>query len=163
MRLFLHFVCLAFITSAVTSKAWPQTEPALIPRQALFTNPDREQVMISPDGKWIGYRAMSGDTMNLWVAPIREPAKARVVTKQSGAPVIDYRWTNLSGRVLYRVPADDGVQVFLLNLESGESRNLTPGSRTIFAGLKTGSRFSPLRSGSFTITWADATNRSATT
>src|SRR5262250_52442 len=49
MRLFLHFVCLAFITSAVTSTAWPQTEPALIPRQALFTNPDKEQVMLSPD------------------------------------------------------------------------------------------------------------------
>jgi hypothetical protein len=91
MRLLLHLVCLAFITSAVTSMAWPQTEPALIPRQALFTNPDKEQVMLSPDGKWIGYRVMSSDTMNLWVAPISEPAKARVVTKQSGAPVVDYR------------------------------------------------------------------------
>jgi dipeptidyl aminopeptidase/acylaminoacyl peptidase len=127
MRLFLRFVCLAFITSAVTSTARPQTEPVLIPRQALFANPDKEQVMLSPDGQWIGYRAMSGDTMNLWVAPISEPAKARAVTKQSGAPVVDYRWTNLSGRVLYRVPAEVGVQVFLLNLESGESRNLTPG------------------------------------
>src|SRR5262249_41454801 len=57
------------------------------------------------DGKLIGYRAMSSDTMNLWVAPICEPAKARAVTKQSGAPVVDYRWTNLSGRVLYRAPA----------------------------------------------------------
>jgi dipeptidyl aminopeptidase/acylaminoacyl peptidase len=127
MRLFLHLVCLAFITSSATSTAWPQTEPALIPRKALLTNPDKEQVMLSSDGKWISYRALSGDTMNLWVAPVSEPAKARAVTKQSGAPVIDYRWTNLSGRVLYRVPTDDGVQVFLLNLESGESRNLTPG------------------------------------
>src|SRR5262245_64525221 len=72
-------------------------------------------------------RSRTIDTMNLWVAPISEPAKARAVTKQSGAPVVEYRWTNLSGRVLYRVPAEDGVQVFLLNLESGESRNLTPG------------------------------------
>src|SRR5262249_12472748 len=94
---------------------------------ALFTNPDKEQVMLSPDGKWIGYRAMSSDTMNLWVAPISEPAKPRPVTKLSGAPVVDYRCTHLSGLVLYRVPPGDGVKVFLLNLESGESRNLTPG------------------------------------
>jgi dipeptidyl aminopeptidase/acylaminoacyl peptidase len=83
--------------------------------------------MLSPDGQWIGYRAASGDTTNLWVAPIGEPARARAVTKQSGAAVVDYRWTNLSGLVLYRAPADDGAQVFLLNFESGESRNLTPG------------------------------------
>jgi dipeptidyl aminopeptidase/acylaminoacyl peptidase len=127
MRLISRFVFLTIITSLLAGTAWPQSEPALIPRQAFFANPDKEQVMLSPDGKWIGYRVMSSDTMNLWVAPISDPAKARAVTKQSGAPVVDYRWTNLSGRVLYRVPADDGAQVFLLNLESGESRNLTPG------------------------------------
>lgn len=127
MRRFSHPVVHVLVALLLAGAAWSQTEPALIPRKALFTNPDKEQVMLSPDGRWIGYRAMSGDTMNLWVAPINEPAKARAVTQQSTAPVVDYRWTNLSGRVLYRIPADEGVQVFLLNLDSGESRNLTPG------------------------------------
>jgi dipeptidyl aminopeptidase/acylaminoacyl peptidase len=131
MQFFLHLVFLALITSLLSGTAWPQTKPALIPRQAIFANPDKEQVMLSPDGKWIGYRALSGDTMNLWVAPVSEPAKARAVTKQSGAPVVDYRWTNLSGRVLYRIPTDEGVPVFLLNLESGESRTLTPGKGVV--------------------------------
>ena len=131
MRLLSHLVLLAFIASSLPAAAWAQTEPALIPRQAFFAYPDKEQITLSPDGKWIGYRAMSGGTLNLWVAPINTPATARAVTKQSGAPVVDYRWTNLSGRVLYRVPTDDGEQVFLLNLDSGESRSLTPGKGVV--------------------------------
>lgn len=139
MRLFLRLVSLAFITSLLAGTAWPQSEPALIPRQAFFANPDKEQVMLSPDGKWIGYRALSENIMNLWIAPISDPAKARVVIKQSGAPVVDYRWAYLNGRVLYRVPNDEDVHVFLLNLESGESRNLTPG-KGVVAFIE---RFSP--------------------
>jgi hypothetical protein len=142
MRLFLHFVCLVFVTSLVTSTAWPQTEPALIPRKAIFTNPDKEQVMLSPDGKWIGYRALANGTMNLWIAPVSDPAKARAVITQngqSGAPVVDYRWAYLGGRVLYRVPTDEGAHVFLLKLASGESRDLTPG-KGVVAFIE---RFSP--------------------
>src|SRR5215470_630446 len=95
MRLFLRLVSLAFIAALLTGTAWSQAEPSLIPRQAFFADPDKEQVMLSPDGQWIGYRAMSGDTLNLWIAPVSEPAKARTVVKQQngqgGAPVVDYR------------------------------------------------------------------------
>ncbi len=122
MRLFLQVLFLAFSTSLFSGTAWSQTEGALIPRQAIFANPDKEQVMLSADGRWIGYRALAGATMNVWVAPADEPAKARAVTEQSDAPVIDYRWAYLSGRLLYSVPMNDGVHVFLLNLDSGESR-----------------------------------------
>lgn len=134
MRILLHVVFFAFTTSLFSGAAWWQTEPALIPRQAIFANPDKEQVMLSPDGKWIGYRALVGDTMNVWVAPAGEPAKARAVTKQSGAPVVDYRWAYLpgrAGRLLYCVPTDDGEHVFLLNLDNGESRDLTPGKGVV--------------------------------
>jgi dipeptidyl aminopeptidase/acylaminoacyl peptidase len=69
--------------------------------------------------------------MNVWVAPAGEPARASALTRQSGAPVVDYRWAYLAGRVLYRVPTDEGVHVFLLNLDSGESRDLTPGKGVV--------------------------------
>jgi dipeptidyl aminopeptidase/acylaminoacyl peptidase len=139
MKIVLRVAFLALITSLLSGTAWPQSAPALIPRQAIFANPDKEQVMLSPDGKWIGYRAMSGDTMNLWIAPVTDPAKARAVTKQSGAPVVDYRWTNMSSRVLYRVPTDEGVHIFLLNLDSGAFQDLTPG-KGVVAFIE---RFSP--------------------
>jgi len=134
MRLFSRLVSLAFLTALLTGTAWPQSEPALIPRRAFFADPDKEQVTLSPDGKWIGYRALSGDTLSLWIAPVSDPAKARAVVKQngqSGAPVVDYRWTNLGGQVLYRIPTDGGAHVFLLNLASGEARDLTPGKGVV--------------------------------
>lgn len=121
---FASVVCFALFCQ---NAAWPQAESALIPRAAFFAEADKDQVMLSTDGKWVGYRANSGDMMNLWIAPIDKPTQARAVTKQRDTPVIDYRWTNLSGYVLYRVPSDGGTPVMLLNLDTGESRNLTPG------------------------------------
>jgi len=67
--------------------------------------------MLSTDGKWVGYRASSGGALNLWIAPIDRPTEARVVTKQHDTPVIDYRWTNLSGVMLYRIPSASGTPV----------------------------------------------------
>jgi len=49
--------------------------------------------------------------LNLWIAPIDRPTEARVVTKQHDTPVIDYRWTNLSGVMLYRIPSASGTPV----------------------------------------------------
>lgn len=123
----LRLASVAYCALCCQSAAWPKTEPALIPRKAIFAEPDKDQVMLSTDGKWVGYRASSGDTVNVWIAPIDKPGQARAVTKQHGAPVLDYRWTNLSGYMLYRAPSDGGTPVMLLNLNTGETRNLTPG------------------------------------
>lgn len=132
MRRILCIASLVCLTLFGQGMVWSQTEPALIPREAIFAAPDKEQVMLSTDGKWVGYRASSDGTINVWIAPIDKPAQARAVTKQRDSPVIDYRWTNLSGYMLYRVPSEDGgIPVMLLNLDTGDSRNLTPGKGVI--------------------------------
>ena len=43
-------VCFALICQ---DGARSQTESAMIPREAFFAAPDKEQVMLSPDGKWV--------------------------------------------------------------------------------------------------------------
>jgi dipeptidyl aminopeptidase/acylaminoacyl peptidase len=131
MRFFSNFVLLLLISLFLSGTAWSQGETPLIPRKALFTDSDKDQVQLSPDGKWIGYRALSGDTMNVWVAPVGESPKARVVTKQEGAPVLNYRWTYLPGLLLYAAPAENGSHIFLLDLASKESRDLTPGKGVV--------------------------------
>lgn len=135
MRLFSHLVFLPFISAFLPGTAWCQVEAPLIPRNVFFAATDKEQVQLSPDGQWIGYRALSGDTMNVWVAPVGEPSQASAVTKQRGEPVLDYRWTYLTGRLLYTVSAENGARVFLLNLAGRESRDLT-GAKGVVADVE---------------------------
>ena len=41
----------------------------LIPRDALFGNPERTDVQISPDGKYLSWIAAVDGVLNVWVAP----------------------------------------------------------------------------------------------
>jgi dipeptidyl aminopeptidase/acylaminoacyl peptidase len=127
MRFFSHLVFLSLISLFLQGTARSQGEAPLIPRRALFADSDKDQVQLSPDGKWIGYLALSGNTMNIWVAPVSEPSKASVVTKQRGEPVLNFRWIYIPGQLLYIAPAENGSHLFLLDLGSKESRDLTPG------------------------------------
>lgn len=53
----------------------PRTD--LIPRGILFGNPERTDVLISPDGKYLSWLAPSGGVLNVWVAPIDKLAEAK--------------------------------------------------------------------------------------
>ena len=53
----------------------------LIPRTALFGNPDKSSPRISPDGKRLAYLAPVGGVMNVWVGPADDPAAAKPVTE----------------------------------------------------------------------------------
>src|SRR3546814_2303584 len=60
---------------ATTAKATPAAAPTsiedveLIPRDALFGNPERANVQISPDGKYLSWIAPVDGVLNVWVAP----------------------------------------------------------------------------------------------
>src|SRR5262249_17501137 len=125
MRLFLRLIFIPLISLLLPGTAWSQVETPLIPRKALFADSDKDGVQLSPDGKWISYLALSSAIMNIWVAPVGDPSKASAVTKQSGAPVLNYRWTYLPGLLLYSASAENGVHVYLLELEGREPRDLT--------------------------------------
>ena len=47
------------------------TERVLIPRRALFGNPERSAPRsISPDGRYLSWQAPRDGVMNIWVAPV---------------------------------------------------------------------------------------------
>lgn len=60
----------------------PKTVDAveLIQRDALFGNPERINVQISPDGKHLSWVAPFDEVQNVWVAPVGDLAAARAVT-----------------------------------------------------------------------------------
>jgi hypothetical protein len=90
-------------------------EPPLIPRKALFSDADKSQVQLSPDGQSLAYLARSNDVMTLWLAPARAPEKAAPVAPQKTGPIFTYRWTYQPATIVYAAPAAAGTHVFLLD------------------------------------------------
>ena len=63
---------------AATATA-PAAPPELITRDALFGNPERANVTISPDGKYLSWVAPLEGVLNVWVAPVDAPDQARAI------------------------------------------------------------------------------------
>lgn len=128
---------LAFAASASMGQA-PEGRPAkgpaaalagdLIPRSALFGNPDKVLPRISPDGKWIAYVAPHDGVLNVWVAPIDRVAEARPITNDRLRGIRQYYWAYDSAHILY--PQDQGGdenwKIFAVNVETAQARDLTP-------------------------------------
>lgn len=102
--------------------------PALIPRKALFGNPEREQVRISRDGTRIGFLAPLDGVLNVWVAPASDPSAARAVTSDAKRGIQFYVWTHNPAYLLYiqDTEGDEDWHIYAVNVETGETRDLTP-------------------------------------
>jgi hypothetical protein len=68
-----------------------QTAP-LIPRRLLFAAPERARVTISPDGKLIAFLGPVDGVLNVWLAPIADPAAARPLTRIADRDVLNQLW-----------------------------------------------------------------------
>jgi dipeptidyl aminopeptidase/acylaminoacyl peptidase len=135
MRKFLLIAALA--ASCLSASAWAgdaiaATPAPLIPRAALFGNPSQVAGQLSPDGKWLGWIAPRDGVLNVWVAPVDEPAKARALTTEKTRPIRAYFWAPDSSAVLF-VNDQGGDENFLLykvDLASGRQQALTPFRKT---------------------------------
>jgi dipeptidyl aminopeptidase/acylaminoacyl peptidase len=119
---------LAF-TSVTSQAAGPAP---LIERTKLFGNPSRSQGRISPDGKWLSWLAPKDGVMNIWIAPVAEPTKARALTAETTRPIRAYFWSPNSALVLF-INDKGGDENFLLygvDVASGAQKALTPFEKT---------------------------------
>lgn len=110
----------------------------LLSRQLLFGNPERMGGAISPDGRWLGFVAPRDGVLNVWVAPADRPAEARPITNDRLRGIRGFSFTYDGQHVLYTqdVGGDENFQVFAANLETVESRALSPkGARASVAGV----------------------------
>src|SRR5437016_11102928 len=101
---------------------------ALIPRKVLYGNPDKAQVEISPDGKYISYLGPVGSVQNVWVAPISDPWAGKPVTSDTTRGIRFYAWTYLPDHLLYiqDLQGDENWHVYDVNLATGAITDLTP-------------------------------------
>lgn len=99
----------------------------LIPRAHLFGNPQRTNVHISPDGRFLSWLAPVAGVMNVWVAPLDDLARARAVTHDTARGIPFHSWT-YDGHIVYQqdVEGNENFHVNVIDLDTGSVRNLTP-------------------------------------
>lgn len=100
----------------------------LIPRDKLFGNPERSTARLSPDGKYLAYRAPLDGVMNVWVAPIDDLASAKVMTHDKTTGISQFYWASNSTHILFLQDdnGDEDFHLYSVELSGGETIDLTP-------------------------------------
>jgi len=111
-----------------TALAAASTDKTLIPRAAIFGNPERAGAQISPNGKYISFLAPRDGVMNVWVVERGKPlAEARPLTNEKLRPIRIYYWAANSEDIVYSQDkgGDENYLLYAVNVGSGIERKLT--------------------------------------
>jgi dipeptidyl aminopeptidase/acylaminoacyl peptidase len=103
-------------------------EIPIIPRELLFGNPDKANPHLSPDGSKIGFLAPFEGVLNVWVGPAARPDEAKPVTQDKVRGVRFFTWAYTNEHILYLQDkgGDENWRVYCVNLNTHETRDLTP-------------------------------------
>jgi dipeptidyl aminopeptidase/acylaminoacyl peptidase len=111
----------------------------LIARDALFGNPERTNVQISPDGKYLSWTAPLDGVMNVWTAPASNPSQAKAVTDDKARGIRQYFWSYRTDTLLYLrdTGGDEDFHLYSVDLSTGTRRDLTeyPKTRASVVGV----------------------------
>lgn len=101
--------------------------PDVIPLEVLLGNPEKVQPQLSPDGKRMAYIAPVNDVLNVWVGDVGKE-NYRPVTKDTDRGIRAYFWAYDNKHLLYIQDkgGDENWRLYSVNLESDETRDLTP-------------------------------------
>ncbi|WP_411341080.1 alpha/beta fold hydrolase [Sphingopyxis sp. J-6] len=137
-RLFRNGACAAALAvaafgggavSGLSSPAFARSvQPeTLVPRDLLFASPTYSELQISPDGKQLAFLHPLDGVLNVWVAPIGDPASATPVTRFDNRPPDGFQWS-ADGRfilILKDVGGEEHSQLWIANLEKKTVINAT--------------------------------------
>ncbi|MCA9186222.1 MAG: S9 family peptidase [Pirellulaceae bacterium] len=101
----------------------------IIPRTILFGNPERARVRLSPDGKQIAFLAPRDGVLNVWVASVETPDRARPVTHDTHRGIRSFFWAYTNRHLLYAQDndGDEDFHVYCVHLDDQDKTvDLTP-------------------------------------
>ncbi|WP_447761204.1 S9 family peptidase [Sphingopyxis panaciterrae] len=119
-----------FAGSPGAASAAPQTSAsadALIPRHMLLKAPTYSEVQISPDGRQLAYLHPSNGVLNVWIAPIDDPAAGVPLTRFDTRPPDGFQWS-ADGRfilIMKDVGGEEHSQLWIANVAKGTVINVT--------------------------------------
>jgi dipeptidyl aminopeptidase/acylaminoacyl peptidase len=126
-------LALAALTLSLTACAPVATTseaPAdkLIPRSAIFGNPERAGGRLSPDGKYVGFLAPRAGVLNIWVVERGKSfSEARPLTNEKVRPIRSLSWAANGEDILYTQDkgGDENFLLYGVNARTGAERTLT--------------------------------------
>lgn len=100
----------------------------LIPRKIFFGNPEITQVLLSTDGKWIGYIAPLNGVLNIWVAPSDNISAAKPITNDTFRGIQSCFFVFDNQHVLYAQDkkGDENWTIYSVDLLTGATEAITP-------------------------------------
>ncbi|MDQ6727044.1 MAG: S9 family peptidase [Actinomycetota bacterium] len=101
----------------------------LVPRQVLFGNPERVSPRISPDGKRLAWIAPEDGVLNVWTNDVGAPlGEAKAITADRDRGIRSFFWAHDNRHLMYiqDVGGDENWHLFDVDLQTGETRDLTP-------------------------------------
>lgn len=128
--------------SASAAPAAVSSAKSLIPRSVLFKAPTYSEVQISPDGRQLAYLHPLNGVLNVWVAPIDDPAQGVPLTRFDKRPPDSFQWSP-DGRfilVLKDIAGEEHSQLWIANLAKGTVVNVTADPQVQTKIVKTSAR-----------------------
>jgi dipeptidyl aminopeptidase/acylaminoacyl peptidase len=145
MKLNLCAVAAALVLPALAAAQAPPTAAesvagtVVIPRSALFGNPEKTQARVSPDGKYVSFIAPKDGVLNVWVGPRTDPSAAKPVTSDTKRGIRQHFWAFDNKHVLYIQDegGDENWHLYATDVVAGTTKDLTPykGIQAQVAGL----------------------------
>ncbi len=112
---------------------------AVIPRDALFGNPEKAQARISPDGRKISFIAPRDGVLNVYVGPANDIAAAKPVTNDTKRGIRQHFWAYTNNHILFMqdVGGDENFHLYSVDLTTGKQVDLSPykGVRAVLVDL----------------------------
>lgn len=107
----------------------PVAEAPLIPRVAIFGNPESAQARISPKGDIISFLAPLNGYLNVFVVPVGgKLEEARPVTHDTARGIRKHFWAADGAHILYLQDSagDENWRLHSVDVATGEDTDLTP-------------------------------------
>ncbi len=101
---------------------------ALIPRSALFGNPEKTQARLSPDGKYISFIAPRDGVLNVWLAERGKLDAAKPITNDQKRGIRQHFWAYDNRHVLYLqdTDGDENFHLYAVDVVGGTEKDITP-------------------------------------